>query len=55
MVQVTVAIAQFMLMLIEAALWAALVGGGGLLLVALVLGTVFLLARRFFRRLRSRE
>ena len=53
MVQVTVAIAQFMLMLIEAALWAALVGGGGLLLVALGLGTAFLLVRRLFRGLRA--
>ena len=55
MVQVTVAIGQFVLMLIEAVLWAAFVGTGGLLAVAVALGGLFWLVRRWFRRRRARN
>lgn len=55
MVSVTVAIGKFFVMLLEALLWAAVAGGGILVLGLLVAGSIYLLARRtlFARRARK--
>ncbi len=52
MVQVTVAIGQFMVLLLEAALWAAIVGGGWLLGGLFALGGAFMVGRRLLARRR---
>ncbi len=55
MVTVTVAIGKFFLMLLEAVLWAAVAGGGILVIAGLVLGSAYLVGRRLLRARKARK